>query len=260
MQDSAARLEQDVATPEESVAAERPRSTLPLRLIDVDYLASGLEILQQVNLEIHAGGPTALLGPNGSGKTTLLKLAMGLLRPTKGFVLFGRTASSLCVSGLQAMILQKPVMLRRSVSQNVAFALRAAGRTCDSLEIARLLELTRIGHLAARPARHLSGGEQQRLAFARALARKPQVLYLDEPTANLDPAATRHIEEIVRQVSLAGVKVVMATHDLAQARRLATDIVFLARGRVIEQAAAASFFATPTTDEGRRFLAGELVL
>ena len=114
--------------------------------------------------------------------------------------------------------------------------------------------------LADRPARKLSGGEQQRLALARALARDPEILFLDEPTASLDPAATKGVEDIVRVVAASGVKIVMATHDIGQARRLAGDIVFLARGRLVENALAHRFFASPATPEAAAFLRGDLVI
>ena len=126
--------------------------------------------------------------------------------------------------------------------------------------VARLLQAVGLAPLADRPARRLSGGEQQRLALARALARDPEVLFLDEPTASLDPAASKAVEDIILRTAERGVKIVMATHDLGQARRLAGDIVLLANGGVVERAAAAAFFSAPATATGRRFLAGELIV
>jgi tungstate transport system ATP-binding protein len=159
-----------------------------------------------------------------------------------------------------AIVFQKPVMLRRSAGANIAYALKAAGRSADSATVKELLDGVGLASLAARPARRLSGGEQQRLALARALARDPEVLFLDEPTASLDPAATKAVEVIVAGAAASGVKIVMATHDLGQARRLAGDIVFLAKGRLIEHAPAERFFAAPATPEARSFLAGKLVI
>ena len=159
-----------------------------------------------------------------------------------------------------AIVFQKPVMLRRTAGSNVAYALKAAGRPSDAATIAKLLDRVGLAALAGRPARRLSGGEQQRLALARALARDPEVLFLDEPTASLDPAATKAVEDIVARAAAGGVKVVMSTHDLGQARRLAGDIVFLAKGRLIERAPAERFFAAPATPEARSFVAGELVI
>jgi tungstate transport system ATP-binding protein len=153
-------------------------------------------------------------------------------------------------------------MLRRSAFGNLHYALASAGVTRGERQqrANRLLALVDLAGLGDRPARQLSGGEQQRLAFARALAREPHVLFLDEPTASLDPAATRTIEELVRSVSTSGIKVVMATHDLAEARRLAGDIVLLHQGAVIERASADPFFNAPATQQARAFLAGELLL
>ena len=157
---------------------------------------------------------------------------------------------------------QRPAMLRRSAAANVRYALAAAHVPHAERQerTAELLELVGLDKLGDRPARRLSGGEQQRLALARALARDPAVLFLDEPTASLDPYATKAIEDIVRAVSARGVKVVMSTHDLGQAKRLAGDVVLLHRGRLIESAPAAEFFATPHTEEARKFIAGELLV
>lgn len=236
---------------------DRP-TTLPIRYDDVAYSAGATPILRAVALTIAAGPPTVLLGPNGSGKTTLLRLAMGLLAPVAGRILYAEREG--VARRRHAIVFQKPVMLRRTAARNIAFALKAAGREQDPVAIARLLDIVGLAALADRPARRLSGGEQQRLALARALARDPEVLFLDEPTASLDPAATKTVEDIITRTAQGGVKIVMATHDLGQARRLAGDIVFLAKGRLIEHASAAAFFSAPATSEARRFLAGDLVI
>ena len=151
-------------------------------------------------------------------------------------------------------------MLRRSAAANVMFSLKTAGRSADAERASALLGRVGLAALAARPARRLSGGEQQRLAIARALAREPEVLFLDEPTASLDPAATKAVEDIIARAAAEGVKIVMATHDLGQARRLAGDIVFLAKGRLVERGPAAAFFATPATRDACIFLSGDLVV
>jgi tungstate transport system ATP-binding protein len=147
-------------------------------------------------------------------------------------------------------------MLRRTAAANVAYALN----TRDDRRVGEFLAQVGLSHLAARPARRLSGGEQQRLALARALARNPEILFLDEPTASLDPAATKAVEDIVRSVAASGVKIVMATHDIGQARRLAGGIVFLARGRLTERSEATQFFNSPATPEAAAFLRGDLVI
>ena len=153
-------------------------------------------------------------------------------------------------------------MLRRSAAGNIDYALAASGvaRSERAGRVAELLTLVGLADLAARPARRLSGGEQQRLALARALAKNPMVLFLDEPTASLDPAATKAVEDVIAGIAVGGIKVVMATHDLGEARRLAGDIVLLHRGRVVEIGAAVDFFAAPRTREARKFLAGELLV
>src|SRR5438874_1447284 len=229
-----------------------PVTDLPLAFESASLRARGVEIVSTLDLEIVSGAPTVLLGPNGSGKITLLRLAMGLVRPTSGRVSWGRRDEP---DERLAMVFQRPVMLRRSAAANVAYALRAH----DEQRVHELLDRVGLGPLAHRPARRLSGGEQQRLALARALARDPEILFLDEPTASLDPAATKGVEDIVRDVAASGVKIVMATHDIGQARRLAGDIVFLARGRLIENAGARRFFAAPGTPEAAAFLRGDLV-
>jgi tungstate transport system ATP-binding protein len=232
-------------------------STLPIVFDAVAFDAGETCILRNVTLSFEAGPPTVLIGPNGSGKTTLIKLAMGLLAPTAGSI---RHAQPDRAARRQAIVFQKPVMLRRSAASNVAYALKAAGRAADAATTLKLLDRVGLAHVADRPARRLSGGEQQRLALARALARDPEVLFLDEPTASLDPAATKAVEDIVAGAATGGVKIVMSTHDLGQARRLAGDIVFLAKGRLIEHVPAERFFAAPATPEARSFVAGELVI
>jgi tungstate transport system ATP-binding protein len=237
----------------------RDRSkSLPIAFQDVAYAAGSTPILSAVTLVISAGPPTLLLGPNGSGKTTFLKLAMGLLTPVAGRIVYASGAEVARRSC--AIVFQKPVMLRRSAARNVAFALKAAARAPEPATIERLLQAVGLGTVAERPARRLSGGEQQRLALARALARDPDVLFLDEPTASLDPAATKSVEDIIVRTAERGVKIVMATHDLGQARRLAGDVVLLANGGIVEHAAATAFFQAPVTATAKRFLAGELIL
>ncbi len=211
-------------------------------------------------MTIAAGAPTALIGPNGSGKTTLLRLAMGLIEPTRGRVSWGGVEHTPPVR--RALMFQRPVMLRRSTAGNLRYALAAAGvpRTERSKRCDELLALVGLKGLGERPARKLSGGEQQRLALARALAKEPAVLFLDEPTASLDPAATKAVEDVIRAITARGIKVVIATHDLGQARRLAGEVVLLHRGRVVESAPAETFFSNPKTIEARRFVAGELLV
>jgi tungstate transport system ATP-binding protein len=237
-----------------------PTTTLPILLDDVSFTARGVAIIDRVSLCLDAGAPTVIVGPNGAGKTTLLRLGMGLIRPTAGRITWASRADA--STERRAIVFQRPVMLRRSVDANLRYALQAAGvpageRAARSRELMALVGLTGLGD---RPARRLSGGEQQRLALARALAKDPQVLFLDEPTASLDPAATKSVEDLVRDVASRGIKVVMSTHDLGEARRLAGEIVLMHRGRVVETSDAATFFNKPRTAEAARFVAGELLV
>lgn len=233
---------------------------LPIVLEGVRVCLGGAPVLHDISLRLEAGAPTVLIGPNGSGKTTLLRTAMGLLRPDAGRITWGGRADPSVTR--RALVFQRPVMLRRSVADNLCYALAAAGvpRALRATRVAQLLQQVGLGELAQRPAPRLSGGERQRLAVARALARDPDVLFLDEPTASLDPAATLAIEELVRHVSASGVKVVMTTHDLGEAARLAGEIILLHRGAVVEHGPVAQLFGSPHTDEARRFAAGQLLL
>jgi tungstate transport system ATP-binding protein len=237
-----------------------PLTDLPIVLADVTVRAGPLAILDGVALSVRPGAPTIIIGPNGSGKTTLLRILMGLIRPSGGAITWGGREH--VSPDRRAFMFQRPAMLRRSAAGNLAYALAAAGRARAqrAARVTELLELVGLAKLADRPARRLSGGEQQRLALARALARDPEVLFLDEPTASLDPAATKAIEDLIRTVASRGIKVVMSTHDLGQARRLAGEIVLLHRGHIVECGDAQAFFAFPDTAEGRAFIAGELLV
>ena len=237
-----------------------PVSDLPLALDGVSLQVGATTILDRLSLSITPGAPTLIVGPNGSGKTTLLRLLMGLTAPTAGRVSWGGRTESKPVR--RAILFQRPVMLRRTAAANVAYALAQAGvpRRERAVRVAVLLERVGLFDLAQRPARKLSGGEQQRLALARALARDPEILLLDEPTASLDPAATRAVEEIVLMAAQSGIKIVMASHDLGQVRRLAGEVMFMVRGCLCERASAADFLDYPTTPEAAAFLRGDLVI
>jgi tungstate transport system ATP-binding protein len=237
-----------------------PASDLPIMFLEASILAGEVTILDRISLTLAAGAPTVLVGPNGSGKTTLLRAAMGLIRASRGHVTWG--GQDAAAPTRRAILFQRPVMLRRSAAGNIRFALASAGvpRAEHARLTAELIATVGLAGLERRPARRLSGGEQQRLALARALARDPAVLFLDEPSASLDPAATKAIEDLVASIAARGVKVVMATHDLGQARRLAGDVVLLHRGRLLEHTPAAEFFSAPRTSEARKFTAGELLV
>ena len=232
---------------------------LPLALDGVCYAVGGKALIGGISLAIDAGRISMLLGANGAGKSLFLRLCHGLLQPTAGAVRWQGPGAAMA-QGRQAMVFQKPVMLRRSARANLAYALAAAGIPAHARTplIDDMLERTGLGALADRHARVLSGGEQQRLALARAWIVAPQVLFLDEPTANLDPQATKAVEEIIAAVHATGTKIVMTTHDLGQARRLGDEVLFMHQGRIIERRASREFFAAPETPEALAYVEGRL--
>ena len=241
-----------------------PGTALPLLAERLGYAAGGVAILQEVSLRIEAGPPLLVIGPNGAGKSVLLRLLHGLLAPTAGRVRWagaGPRRDAVAGSRRDAMVFQRPVMLRRTALANLEYPLALAGlpRAARRARAAAALAEAGLAALAGRPARRLSGGEQQRLALARAAALAPEVLFLDEPCASLDPAATRAVEAAIAGIAARGCKIVMTTHDLAQARRLAGEVAFLHRGRLLERAPAAAFFAGPRAAEAAAFLRGELL-
>jgi tungstate transport system ATP-binding protein len=230
---------------------------LPLLLQEVSFTVNGRTIIDRISVEIAAGPRTIILGPNGAGKSVLMRLCHGLLKPTAGVIAWRGPRNG----GLrQAMVFQRPVMLRRSALANVVYGMGLAGIAPRERELrARdVLEAVGLSHLADRPARMLSGGEQQRVALARAWALNPEVLFLDEPTANLDPGATRDIERIIAQIHASGTKIIMSTHNLGQARRLGDEILFLYQGRLAERAPVERFFRRPASSEAASFIREEI--
>lgn len=235
-------------------------SILPLRVDTVSFSAANKALLSEISFAIEGSGCTIILGPNGAGKSLLLRLCHGLLTPTAGRIAW-EGPGEMDAAQRQAMVFQRPVMLRRSVAANVDVALKLRGipARLRPAMIAKALARGGLSALAQRPARVLSGGEQQRLAMVRAASLSPQVLFLDEPTANLDPGAARQIEDLVMAARAKGTRIVMTTHDLGQARRLADEVIFLNRGRLVEQTPAKKFFESPESEEARAFLKGDLL-
>jgi tungstate transport system ATP-binding protein len=232
----------------------------PVALADVGFEAMGKRLIDGVSLRLVPGPVTCIMGPNGAGKSLLLRIIAGLIRPGAGRVSYGGAPEA--AKNRIALVFQRPVLLRRSVAANLDHALKTYGvpRARRRGRIAELLELGHLEALAGRPARVLSGGEQQRLAMVRALAARPALLLLDEPAASLDPQATAAIEALVREAAADGVKVLLVTHDRDQARRLAGEVVFLHRGRIAERAPADEFFDAPQSAEAKAYLAGRLLL
>jgi tungstate transport system ATP-binding protein len=231
---------------------------LPLRLEGAGFAVDGKPLLSDLTLSIEPGRRLIVIGANGAGKSLFLRLCHGLIEPTSGRRLWadGRTRPD-----AQAMVFQRPVLLRRSVAANLDYPLKLRGllRAERRATVDGTLDRFGLAPLADRPARLLSGGEQQRLALARAWSMRPEVLFLDEPSSALDPSATRIIEEMIEAFAAEGITIVMTTHNLGQARRLAQDVAFLHRGRLIEHGPAAPFFAGPEAPEARAFLAGDLI-
>ncbi|HET9044311.1 MAG TPA: ATP-binding cassette domain-containing protein [Burkholderiales bacterium] len=236
-----------------------PESLLPLTIDAVTFVAGGRVILDRISAEIASGPRTVILGPNGAGKSVLMRLAHGLLAPTSGAVRW-QSLERRGERRRQAMVFQRPVVLRRSALDNVVYPLKVAGLARTECQRRAFAALERVGlaRLADRPARVLSGGEQQRLALARAWALDPEVLFLDEPTANLDPGATREVEAVIAAIHASGTKIVMSTHNLGQARRLGDEVLLLNQGRLVERGPAETFFRQPATAEAAAFIKGEL--
>jgi tungstate transport system ATP-binding protein len=232
---------------------------LPLTIEAIELRRGGRQILGPIDWVLEGRGITILMGPNGSGKTTFLRAMHGLERVGKGRLAWNATAGD--VRARQAFVFQSPIMMRRSVLESIAYPLLLDG-------VARKTALTRaealaaqmgLGGLLAQPAQAISGGEKQKLALARALIRAPEVLFLDEPCANLDGRATKEIERILCETRAGGTRIVMSTHDIGQARRLADDILFLHHGRLIETGPKAAFFEAPKTPEAIAHLNGDLI-
>jgi tungstate transport system ATP-binding protein len=247
---------------EDVAAAADTAPILPVHTRGLVFEAGGRRLIDRIDLTLRPGVRTVIMGPNGAGKSLMLRLLHGLLQPTAGAILWGGRPADAAIRLRQAMVFQRPVLLRRSALANVAHALRARGvpRRERQQRAQQALAAAGLAALARTPARLLSGGEQQRLAIARALSLEPDVLFLDEPAANLDPASTLAIERLIRHAHQRGTKVVLVTHDLGQARRLADEVVFLHRGRIEEHTPAARFFEAPASSRARAFLEGRLVL
>ena len=232
---------------------------LPLEVESLRFEVAGESLIDGVDLEINSSGISVVMGANGAGKSLLLRLIHGLLQPTAGRIRWGGARLDANTRKRQALVFQKPVLLRRSVAANIDFVLtgRGADRSQRRDEILRAAGLYR---QRQQPARLLSGGEQQKLALARALATEPRVLLLDEPCASIDSASTLQIETLLEQARAQGVKIILVTHDIGQARRLADDVAFMHGGRLLEHREAAQFFETPSSTEASAYLDGKIVI
>ncbi|MCX7567422.1 ATP-binding cassette domain-containing protein [Sulfitobacter sp. F26169L] len=231
----------------------------PLKVRGAQTARRGKVLVGPVDLDLRGAGTTVVMGPNGSGKTTLLRLLHGAARLTAGQIEWA--CDEVQARRDQAFVFQRPVMLRRSVLENLMYPLRMRGVARPAALVAAERWAVRVGldAMLSRRATHLSGGEQQKLALARAMITKPQLLFLDEPTAALDGRATREVEAVLRAARDGGTHLILSTHDLGQARRLADEVLFLLHGSVREHASAQEFFNGPECPQARAFLRGDIV-
>jgi tungstate transport system ATP-binding protein len=241
------------------MASRQDAVLMPLVVERLGFAAGRQAILEDLSFSLDDSGCTVILGPNGAGKSVLMRLLHGLLTPTSGTIRWGSLAPDQA-RRRQGMVFQRPVMLRRSALANLrhTLAVRKVPRDRRAALAGEALAMAGLEAHARQSARTLSGGEQQRLAIARAWMLAPEVLLLDEPTSNLDPAATASIERLIQEVKAQGTRIIMTTHDIGQARRLATEVLFLSEGRLLEHSPAAEFFAGPATTAAARFIRGEL--
>jgi len=234
---------------------------LPVAATGIVLARQGRRLLDVPDLEFAGTGLTVVLGPNGAGKSLLLRVLAGLVQPDSGRISWAGRAPDRARAPRLGFVFQRPVLLRRSARANIVYALKVTGtpRRTRQARADAVLAAARLDSVAASPARLLSGGEQQRLALARALALEPEVLFLDEPTTSLDPASTKAIEDMLKTAALGGTRIVLVTHDTAQARRLADEVVFLHHGRVLARSEARAFFRKSAAPEARAYLDGAIL-
>jgi tungstate transport system ATP-binding protein len=232
----------------------------PIRLHELVYSVDGRRLIDGLSFEMRAGSRTVIMGPNGAGKSLTLRLLQGLMEPDSGSITWGEPPKHTVGRQSVSLVFQRPVLLRRTVAANLRHAVAVCGMRgpARSERVEELLAMGGLEALRRSPARVLSAGEQQRLSLVRALAGRPRVLLLDEPTANLDPASTLAIERLVNGAHEGGAKIVFVTHDRDQAARLADDVVFMQDGRAVETGAADRFFSAPSSEEARAYLDGRL--
>lgn len=223
---------------------------------NVSFAINGIELLKDINLTLNKGAFTAVLGPNGAGKSLFLRLCHGLLTPTTGHLHWGQEQGR----PAQTMVFQKPIMLRRTALENIMYALHNYPRAERTQRAQKALQWAGLGDLSGRMATVLSGGQQQRLAIARAWALKPEILFLDEPTASLDPDACDYVEAHVKAMHDSGVQILMSTHNLAQARRLAEEIIYIQNGKIMAHQPVQEFFAQPACEQAHQFIKREVAI
>ena len=235
------------------------KSMLTLETRDLVLELNKIRYINKINLAIRSDNLTVVMGENGAGKSLLLRLLHGLINPTHGEILWNGVQMNDSIRKQQAMVFQRPVLLRRTVAANIDFVLRLKGLNHKDHRD-QILENVGLLEFYNKPARTLSVGEQQRLALARSLATNPEIIFLDEPTASLDPSSTLAIEKIVARAHKNGTKIIFITHNLGQAKRVADDVVFLHKGKLVEHSPAITFFDNPTSEAAKAYLEGRILL
>ena len=239
------------------IKPEKNRNCLPICIKDLNFVLDEKRILSRINLSINSDDVTVIMGPNGAGKSIFLKILNGILTPTSGYITWNGKKIFSETLNIQAFVFQKPILLRRSVIANLDY-IDGIFRYEKNLNKEHLLEIVQLLKQKKQPARMLSLGEQQRLSLIRSLMLRPNLLLLDEPTANLDPASTKIIEDIVLNLKMMGIKIIFVTHNILQAKRIADDIIFLNEGKMVEHLNKQEFFSNSKSIEVQNYLNGIL--
>ena len=239
------------------IKPEKNINCLPIYIKDLSLILDERKILSSLNLSINSDDVTVIMGPNGAGKSIFLKILNGILTPTSGCITWNNKKQFSDTLNTQAFVFQKPILLRRSVIANLDYMDSVLGNK-KKISKDRLLEIVQLKKQKNQPARMLSLGEQQRLSLIRSLMLRPNLLLLDEPTANLDPASTKIIEDIVLNLKMMGIKIIFVTHNILQAKRIADDIIFLNEGKMVEHLNKQEFFSNSKSIEVQNYLNGIL--
>ena len=239
------------------IKPEKNINCLPIYIKDLSLILDERKILSSLNLSINSDDVTVIMGPNGAGKSIFLKILNGILTPTSGCITWNNKKQFSDTLNTQAFVFQKPILLRRSVIANLDYMDSVLGYK-KKISKDRLLEIVQLKKQKNQPARMLSLGEQQRLSLIRSLMLRPNLLLLDEPTANLDPASTKIIEDIVLNLKKMGIKIIFVTHNILQAKRIADDIIFLNEGKMVEHLNKQEFFSNSKSIEVQNYLNGIL--
>ena len=239
------------------IKPEKNINCLPIYIKDLSLILDERKILSSLNLSINSDDVTVIMGPNGAGKSIFLKILNGILTPTSGCITWNNKKQFSDTLNTQAFVFQKPILLRRSVIANLDYMDSVLGNK-KKISKDRLLEIVQLKKQKNQPARMLSLGEQQRLSLIRSLMLRPNLLLLDEPTANLDPASTKIIEDIILNLKMMGIKIIFVTHNILQAKRIADDIIFLNEGKMVEHLDKQEFFSNSKSIEVQNYLNGIL--